>query len=210
MTIEIVSTRALRENIVETVYSAMGDEMIAAGIVPADFLDFRGSRRVCGRSWWGKKKPTHTMFPPGVTHIWLERRASGLCVAEISHEMGKPPYVPPGVTWPQPEERKPRPWEVEKEEISEEPAPCRAENEAAFRERVVVFTGASLDLIQLAVRDDAYSYDAESLTAIRLHAGRLLEAIAKGRVVKDAAPRGKVVRPDLAFWQRKSGESCKL
>lgn len=187
MTIEIVSTRVsgINDNFVTTVYSGMGDEMIAAGILPADFLDFRGSRRVCGRSWWGKKKRTRTTFPPGVTHIHLERRANGLCEAEICHEAGNPPYVPPGQVWPQPEAEQ-----------------QRTENEASFQEDAVRHSGMLLGgLIHHVVKDDAHRYDAESLRAIRLHADRLLEAIERGRVVKITAPRGEVVRLDQ--WRRR-------
>lgn len=84
-----------------------------------------------------------------------------------------------------------------KDDKPAEPMPHRSENEAAFRESVVCFSGAFVEtFLQHIVQDGAYRYDAESLWAIRLHAHRLLEAIAKGRVVKVAASRGEVVRLD--------------
>ena len=88
-----------------------------------------------------------------------------------------------------------------KDDKPAEPAPHRAENEAAFRESVMCFSGAFVEtFLDHTVQDDAYRYDAESLQAIRLHAHRLLEAVAKGRVVKVAASRGEVVRLDQ--WRR--------
>ena len=88
-----------------------------------------------------------------------------------------------------------------KDDRPAEPAPHRAENEAAFREEALLCSGAFLEtLIKHTFQDDAYRYDAESLQAIRLHAHRLLEVITTGRVVKVAASRGEVVRLDQ--WRR--------
>jgi hypothetical protein len=88
-----------------------------------------------------------------------------------------------------------------KDDKPDEPTPRRAENEAVFREEAMLCSGAVLKtLIEQIAQDDAYRYDAESLRAIRLHAHRLLEAVEKGRIVKVAASRGKVVRLDQ--WRR--------
>ena len=88
-----------------------------------------------------------------------------------------------------------------KDDKPAEPMPHRAENEAVFREEALLCSGAVLKtLIEQIAQDDAYRYDAESLREIRLHAHRLLEAIAKGRVVKVAASRGEVVSLDQ--WRR--------
>ena len=92
-----------------------------------------------------------------------------------------------------------------KDDKPAEPMPHRAENEAVFRDEALLCSGAFLEtLIKHTFQDDAYRYDVESLQAIRLHAHRLLEAIATGRVVKVAekvaVPHGKVVHLDQ--WRR--------
>jgi hypothetical protein len=86
MAIKIVKTQEFRYGSDvrhETVYVDMADELIAAGIIPADFFKFRGRSRRCSREWWGRRKPTNTTFPPHVSRINMERCAGDRCVAEI-------------------------------------------------------------------------------------------------------------------------------
>lgn len=85
-----------------TTYCGTQSQIIAAGIVPPDFFNFRGPTRACSREWYGKRTPSVHTFPTGVNHIRTERRRNGLWWVRIQH-LDATPYLPPGETWQRPD-----------------------------------------------------------------------------------------------------------
>lgn len=102
MTIKIIETLDLGHENHITSYLGRQDDFIATGIVPPDFFNFRASMRECSRGWYGKRISTTHSFPDGVEKICVRRGAGGHWRADITHEIDKPPYVPPGQVWPRP------------------------------------------------------------------------------------------------------------